>query len=252
MASLAFSDTGQGEPIVFVHGLGSDHTRWAPITELLADNFRCIAVDLPGHGDSPADGCDALSAASAVHDLVTALDLSAPVVVGHSLGSTVALLYGVLHRSRSIVAVDPVHLYTPHLSARLAPLRERLLGDDFDAAFAEFETGLRPDLVPEPQRSALAEGFHPNAEVVRSYWRIVLDPDAAAGGQERLSAALATLCVPALICLADPPTPEDAAVLRDMSTAIVEVYDGMGHWLHLVDPPWFAQRVRSWIEALDS
>jgi pimeloyl-ACP methyl ester carboxylesterase len=247
MAALAYSDQGRGDPIVFVHGLGSDHTRWTPITDLLVDDFRCVAVDLPGHGDSPHDGCDALSATTALHDLVAALDLSSPVIVGHSLGSTVALLYGVLHPPRSVVAIDPVHLYTPHLTARLAPFRDRLLGDDFDAAFAEFESGLRTDLVPEPQRSTLVAGFHPRAEVVRSYWRVVLDPDEALAGQARLSAALATLSVPALVCLADPPTPEDEAILAGMSTATVEVYDGMGHWLHLVDPPRFVQRLRGWI-----
>lgn len=247
MTPLAYSDRGRGDPLVFVHGLGSDHTRWTPITDLLVDDFRCVAVDLPGHGASPDEGCDALSATTALHDLVATLDLGSPVIVGHSLGSMVALLYGVLYPPRSVVAVDPVHLHTPHLTARLMPLRDRLLGDDFDTAFAEFESGLRTDLVPEPQRSTLVAGFHPRPEVVRSYWRVVLDPDAAAAGQDRLSAALAALAVPALVCLADAPTPEDAAILDDMPTATVEVFEGMGHWLHLVDPPRFAQRLRAWI-----
>lgn len=250
MTSLAYSDTGRGDPVVFLHGLGSDRTRWTPITDRLGDDVRCVAIDLPGHGDSPAEGCDALSAATAVHDVVAELDLSSPVIVGHSLGSVVALLHGVLFPPRSVVAVDPVHLYTPHLSARLAPLRDRLLGDDFDAAFAEFEEGLRLDLVPEPQRSAIRTGFHPDPDVVRSYWRVVLDPAAAIAGQAQLSAALSALAVPALVLLVDPPTPEDAAILDDMPTATVEVHEGRGHFLHLADPDWFAARLRSWIATL--
>lgn len=247
MTLLAYSDKGRGDPIVFVHGLGSDHTRWTPVTDLLVDDFRCVAVDLPGHGGSPDEGCDALSATTALHDLIATLDLEAPVIIGHSLGSMVALLYGVLYPPRSVVAVDPVHLYTPHLTERLAPLRDRLLGDDFDAAFAEFESGLGTDLAPEPQRSTLVAGFHARPEVVRSYWRVVLDADEALAGQDRLSAALAALAVPTLVCLADPPTIEDAAILADMPTATVEVYQGMGHWLHLVDPTRFVDRLRAWI-----
>lgn len=247
---LAFSDHGRGDVLLFVHGLGSDRTRWRPITERLAHDFRCIAVDLPGHGESPAEGCDALSATMALHEVVDTLALDAPVVVGHSLGSVVALLYGVLHSPRSVVAVDPVHLHTPHLSARLAPLRDRLLGDDFDAAFAEFEEGLRIDLVPEPQRSTIRSGLRPDPDVVRAYWRVVLDPEAAADGQERISAAYATLTMPALVLLADPPTPEDAAILDRMTTATVEVDAGRGHFLHLADPDRFVRRLRTWIGAL--
>lgn len=159
---LAHDDVGTGPALVFVHGLGSDRTRWAPVIERLAGDFRCIAVDLPGHGESGDDGSDALSATVAVHEVWSALGVEAPIVVGHSLGSVVALLSAALFTPRSVVAVDPVHLYTPHLCERVAPFRERLLGDDFDAAFAEWEQTLDLGPVDALQRAAIMSGLHPH------------------------------------------------------------------------------------------
>lgn len=246
---LAHDDVGDGEALVFLHGIGSDRTRWQPIVELLAGDFRCVSVDLPGHGDSPPEGCDALSTAMAVAALTDALGLAHPVLVGHSLGGVVSLVVGALHPPRSVIAVDPVPLHLRHLTERLAPLRDRLLGDDFAAAFAEFEATLGPDLVPEPRRSAILDGFHPDAAVVRSYWAGLLDPAGVDEAQAAFAAALAGVAVPTLVLLAEPPTTEDAELLGTLPDATVEVFAGMGHYLHLVDPDRFADRVRAWVAA---
>jgi pimeloyl-ACP methyl ester carboxylesterase len=249
-AVLAYDDEGHGPAIVFVHGIGSDRTRWMPIVEHLTDDFRCVSVDLPGHGESSDDGCDALSAASALRAVVDHLDLEQPVLVGHSLGGIVSLLYAALFDPRSVVAVDPIHLHTPSVTDSLAAYRDRLLGDDFDAAFEEWEARLRPDLVPEPQRSIVLSGFHPRADVVRSYWRVVLDREAAVASQARLSAALTAIEIPMLVLWADPPIADDAAILERMPTTTVEIRPDSGHWLHLADPVWFADRVLTWIDGL--
>lgn len=244
---LAYDDVGAGPPLVLVHGLGSDRSRWAPIVERLADSFRCVSVDLPGHGDSGDEGRDALSAAVAVQETWTGLGVVQPVVVGHSLGSTVALLVAALFSPRSVVAVDPVHLYTPHFADGLAPFRDRLLGDDFDAAFAEWEQTLDLGPVDDEGRAALLAGLRPRAGTVRAYWSVVLDPDAAASGQPQLTAALAGITVPTLVLWASPTTPEDEAILDQMATTEVEVLPGAGHFLHLVDPDAFVARLRRWV-----
>jgi pimeloyl-ACP methyl ester carboxylesterase len=245
---LAYADEGAGPPLVLLHGIGSDRTRWAPIVAHLRDDHRCVAVDLPGFGGSPAEGCDATDAARAVHELVGHLGLDGATVVGHSLGSTIALLYGVLFPPTSVVAVDPAPLHLPDLAERLAPFRDRLLGDDFDAAFVEWERTTL-DTGPLGPDAVLPSTSHPSADVVRSYWTAVLDLDRAAEVATGWSAALATLPSPALLLLAAEPSPEDARILAPMTTATVEVWDGQGHWLHLVDPERFARRVRDWVAA---
>lgn len=63
---LAFDRLGKGEPLVLLHGQGFSRRSWDPVLDRLSDEYDVIAVDLPGHGDSPRqpDG-----RGSAPHDL---------------------------------------------------------------------------------------------------------------------------------------------------------------------------------------
>ncbi len=246
---LAHTDTGDGPSLVFLHGLGADRTRWAPFVDRLSGTFRCTTVDLPGHGESPADGCNAVEGAIAVQELIGHLGIEAPTIVGHSLGATIALVHAAVFGPRSIVAFDPVGLYLPDLAAGLAPYADRLRGDDFDAAFGEWEAELLAP-VPEEQRAGLQAAIHPRQEVVLSYWAALLDPDETAATQAGFEAAVSGIAVPALVILADPPSDNDAAVLRTMGSATVEVVEGGTHFLHLLDPDRFATRIADWTGAL--
>ncbi|WP_127142669.1 alpha/beta fold hydrolase [Pelagibacterium montanilacus] len=94
---LAFRDSGHGAPVVMLHGLGFDgavfdHQFESP----LSDMFRLISPDLPGHGAS-ADAKDpsvtytVSGLADVVVQLLDALGLHKPVLMGWSLGGHVAL-----------------------------------------------------------------------------------------------------------------------------------------------------------------
>jgi pimeloyl-ACP methyl ester carboxylesterase len=87
---------GSGDPIVFIHGMGTAASTWDACAEALADRYLTIAVDLPGHGDSPCPEDRAAftrDAALADLDLVLA-ELGGPaVLVGHSLGGYWALAH---------------------------------------------------------------------------------------------------------------------------------------------------------------
>ncbi len=52
--SLAYSDEGQGTPILFLHAFPLNRTMWAPQVAGLKDQYRVIAIDLRGHGESDA------------------------------------------------------------------------------------------------------------------------------------------------------------------------------------------------------
>jgi len=81
-----------GPVIVFIHGSRVTKSMWGPITSRLADTFRCIAVDLPGHG-ARADEPFSLEAAAGVVDAAIAeADDGRAIVVGLSLGGYVAMV----------------------------------------------------------------------------------------------------------------------------------------------------------------
>jgi 3-oxoadipate enol-lactonase len=49
---LYILESGSGEPLILVHGLGSDHTIWDGILPLFSENYHVVAMDLRGHGFS--------------------------------------------------------------------------------------------------------------------------------------------------------------------------------------------------------
>lgn len=89
---LYFARAGQGQPaLLFIHGAGGDHTIWGEQLRELARDFSVAALDLNGHGRSPARVGDGLQ--TYVEDVLAVLNaLALPtVVVGHSMGGAIAL-----------------------------------------------------------------------------------------------------------------------------------------------------------------
>ncbi len=93
---VAHDHGGDGPPLVFCHATGFCGRYWDPICRRLADRWRCIAIDLRGHGDSlvPAGvGYDWLGMADDVLAVIDGLGLATPVAaVGHSMGGCAIVL----------------------------------------------------------------------------------------------------------------------------------------------------------------
>ncbi len=88
--------SGSGPSIVFLHGLGMTAHTWDAVAARLSDRFEVVAVDLPGHGDSPCpEDPAAFTRDAALADLDEVLaTLDGPaVLVGHSLGGYLALAH---------------------------------------------------------------------------------------------------------------------------------------------------------------
>ena len=51
-ANIRFSDSGKGDPVILLHGYLESLDIWGSFADHLAEHYRVIAVDLPGHGES--------------------------------------------------------------------------------------------------------------------------------------------------------------------------------------------------------
>ncbi len=79
--------------VVFLHGAGMDHTVWALLARAFAHHgFAVLAPDLPGHGHSAGEALSSIAAlADWIAALIDAAGVGAARLVGHSMGSLVAL-----------------------------------------------------------------------------------------------------------------------------------------------------------------
>ncbi|MFA5353488.1 MAG: alpha/beta hydrolase [Thermodesulfovibrionales bacterium] len=102
--SLNVDDGGTvGLPVLFVHSAGGDTTHWSSQLEHLRKTRRAVAFDLRGHGHSqpPKDGNYSLvSQASDIEAVVSSLGIQRFVLVGHSMGGSIAIVYAGLHPER--------------------------------------------------------------------------------------------------------------------------------------------------------
>lgn len=247
MTALAHDDTGDGAPIVFLHGITCDRSNWVPVVELLADRFRCVNVDLPGHGESPRTGAyDVFSQAAAVVEFIEALGLDRPLVVGHSYGAFIATLVGTMAPVRGVVNVDQA-LDFAAFHEQVRPFEARLRGDDFDAAFAEFVTGLRIDLIPEERRALAA--MRPDREVVLGVWETVFDSPAA-DLNAMVEPALSSYPVPYLAVFGSTISTEERRLQELVPEVVIEEWDGLGHFVMLADPDRTAQRLADFADRI--
>ncbi len=84
-------------PVLLIHGAGGTHLNWPAQIRRLSGH-RILALDLPGHGKSKSIGCQSIQDyADEVLRLMKALKLPSAIMVGHSMGSAIALSLAIYH-----------------------------------------------------------------------------------------------------------------------------------------------------------
>lgn len=93
--NITFSDSGKGRVVVLLHGFLGSHAIWKSTVNNLAKSYRVIAIDLPGHGNSPCFGYahSMELMAKCVKAVLDSLKLKKYVIVGHSMGGYVGLAF---------------------------------------------------------------------------------------------------------------------------------------------------------------
>jgi pimeloyl-ACP methyl ester carboxylesterase len=250
MTDLIYDHTGSGDPLVFLHGLGCSRHHWDPVAERLTDRYRCFKVDLVGHGDSPRSGpADLFGQVVAITGLLDELGLDQPVLVGHSFGGSIATVTAGARPLRGVVNVDNPFDPAGAIPDLLLSFERRLRGDDFDAAFAEIMEHLGLDLVPAERQRLVRDNIRPQRDVVLETWNLTFDTPREEVA-ELIRAGLATVAAPYLGIFGAPLSEQERGLQALIPQSTVEVWDGHGHWLHLVDPDRTAARIDAFASSL--
>lgn len=102
---------GKGQPVVLIHGLSSSiRMNWqAPgVISMLSKDYRVIALDMPGHGESDKPTTEAAYGAEMAEDIVRLLDhlnIKRAHIVGYSMGGMIAMKFMARHQDRVLSGI---------------------------------------------------------------------------------------------------------------------------------------------------
>lgn len=144
--------SGEGPPLVLVHGTASDHSRWAPVLPAFERRHTVHAVDRRGRGGSGDSESYAIE--RECEDVAAVVDAVGEqvVLVGHSYGGLCALEAALLGRVRALVLYEPAfevgaETYATEVIERIEALLEPGDRDGVVATTAREIAGQPPDVV---------------------------------------------------------------------------------------------------------
>ena len=93
------------DTIVLLHGWGQNIEMMKPIGDNLKNDFDIVIIDLPGHGisDEPDYVWSLYDFADAVHELLVELKINNPIMIGHSFGGKISLIYASKYKTKKLV-----------------------------------------------------------------------------------------------------------------------------------------------------
>jgi len=90
---ISYTDSGEGNAIVFLHGFLENKKMWQEYVDFFSEQFRIITIDLLGHGESDCLGYvhTMEENANAVQEVLISLKIEKTIILGHSMGGYVGL-----------------------------------------------------------------------------------------------------------------------------------------------------------------
>ncbi len=244
---LNLFEQGQGEQtLFFLHYFGGSSRTWQPVINLLAANYRCLALDLRGWGDSdavPKSACRVEDMAEDARQIIAALGLTRYTLIGHSMSGKAA----------QALAADPPPGLEQMLLVAPSPLSpEPMTGDDrasmqaaygSEAASREILTKIAClPLSPETKAVVIAD----NLRASRAAWEAWAD----LGSKQDLSALAPQILAPTHVLSGTgdavlPPDVQQREVIARIPGASLTTVPDAGHLLPLEAPEIVADWIRT-------
>ena len=99
---------GKGEPVLLLHGWGCTHSIFAPLQQLLAQQYKVYNFDFPGFGESdePSQVWGTEEYTRMVEAFVKENGIECPALVGHSFGGRISIIFASRNATSRVVLVD--------------------------------------------------------------------------------------------------------------------------------------------------
>jgi len=241
---LYYARAGQGQPaLLFIHGAGGDHTIWGEQLRELAQDFSVVALDLNGHGRSPAREGDGFQ--TYTEDVLAVLNaLAMPmVIVGHSMGGAIALTVA-LQRPKNLVGLG---LVGTGARLKVHPQILELCQTDFERAIDFIVQWAFADQSPRELRERARQQMRRNGADA-------LFRDFSGCNTFDVMARLSEITLPTLIlCGRDDkltPVKYSEYLQQNIPNAQLKIIEGAGHMVMLEQPQAITQALREFCARL--
>jgi non-heme chloroperoxidase len=231
-----------GFPVLLLHGYSDSWHSYGRVLPHLPGDIRSFALTLRGHGDSsrPDAGYRFRDYAADAAAFMDALHLEAAVIVGHSLGSSIAQRFAIDHPDRTLAVV---------LIGSFANLSRSQVAEELSEVVSTLVDPVDPEFVREFQQSTLAQPVpqaffetivQESLKLPARVWRWA----SADMLQDDLSGELRKIKAPTLLVWGDqdgmvPRSDQDAQTAAILDSRLL-VYNGVGHAVHWEEPERFA------------
>ncbi|NEX62377.1 alpha/beta fold hydrolase [Noviherbaspirillum galbum] len=252
-ARIHFSDSGEGAPVLFLHGIPDSCTVWDGVIPTVSQGHRCLAPDLPGFGQSAEPHgfrVNLENMARFIDGFLDALGITEPIhLVVHDIGGPYGLAWAVRHpdRVRSIAIMNTVFQseYRWHRYGRIC--RTRGLGELLQLLTSQ--SGLARAMrqnsgANKPSRAHVSATYRAfTGRVRRMVLRLYrgLDPEVFEGWDASLRAL--SNSVPSLVMWGDRDTYIGSVFADRFGARQVMHFPESGHWLMLEAPEVVSRRL---------
>ncbi len=242
---LHYEDQGGGpSTLVFLHYFAGSSRSWTHIVPALSARHRCIAIDLPGFGNTlPLSNFSVQAMADAIAAFTLSGDLRRYILIGHSMGGKIAMACSAA-KPPGLVGVILVAPSPPTPEPMEEHERNRLLTSHRDRASAEktLQSITRFTLTKEDTAICIDDNLRTSA--LAWHWWL------ASGSRENIASKIGDISCPVLVLggTLDPVIPPHVIVTEvtsRMPTARYIQVNGAGHLLPFEAPQQLASAIQS-------
>lgn len=233
--NLSYTDTGEGEVVVLIHGFCESRSLWKNFEDELSSKYRVICPDLPGFGESrlAVDTVSMEYFAQEIKAFLDVLNIEKYILIGHSLGGYVALAFAEMF-PLSLKGMGLFH------STAYADTEEKKINRDKTINFIEengvdvFALAFVPPLFNPDSRNRYSEEIEAITKVAKNTDPLaVIETTKAMRDRIDRSKVMSQLKVPVLYIIGK----EDNAVPLEVSMkqcslpsdSVVHILEGCGH-----------------------
>jgi pimeloyl-ACP methyl ester carboxylesterase len=245
-----------GIPVVLLHGFADSWRSFEPVLERLPASIRALALTQRGHGEAskPAAGYDLQDFSADLAAFLETLRVPAALIVGHSMGSAVALRFAIDYPEHTLGLV----LAGAAPSSRAAPRARKFWEDTLDQLTdpiePDFARELVESMVVQPVAAAFLEAMvEETLKVPKHVWQGAVESRFRSASD--YAGQLEQIRAPTVILWGDRDPRyshrDQEALVEAIPSARLTVYSGAGHLLHWEQPERFASDLANFVAGLE-